>query len=143
MKTLIFVFLVVGAGTYLAAQTDIGVGWLSTAFPTQKINQTAEQLKQQIDEHIEVMNDERVVKQQKTIDELQKRIAYLEHQVAPKSEFNFIDLPKVQGVELTTENNGDPMPDRQTNSNNNTRQLSLQEITTRMQNLSISAGSQG
>ena len=78
MKTIIFTVCVLLSGYYLASQTEAGNDLLSRYLPQQEIEQTAEQVKDKVDQGIEHITKKYIQSQDDKIAKLENRIIELE-----------------------------------------------------------------
>ncbi|WP_299083103.1 hypothetical protein [uncultured Paraglaciecola sp.] len=78
MKITIFTICVLLAGYYLVSQTEAGSDLLSRYLPQQQIEQTAEQVKDKVDQSFEQLANKYAGAQNKKIEKLEQRVIELE-----------------------------------------------------------------
>ena len=146
MKTLFFLVLVTGAGVYLASQNETGIAWVDDFFSQHDIQQSADELVNEVETRIQQLSEARDAEQQNTIKELRQRITELEQEMAElnaREQNAFDDIPTfvaprdVQGVEIqppvevAERREGASINDKQV------KQANLRDISERMQALSF------
>lgn len=164
MKTIVFIILSIIASLYLVLQYDQVSTFANKVFDKQKVEQNTEQVVKTIDNQLQQLAERYASAHAETIEELNTKVALLEQELdalklAQQSAQSVVDdelntpsyadsdtldleglgIKTPQGIELGT-NTGE-ITEFETNSSEQIalKQASLQDITRRMEHLSVSA----